>query len=211
MSSAARVTKKPKPAEPLPPTIPPFPVRRFTLDEYHQMLESGILKDRDPYELLNGMIVAKMPQTSPQASASSRLERRLARLLPDAWLLRVGKPVSIPGSDSEPEPDAAVVSGPEDKYDSRHPGPKDVALVAEVSDTSLGKDAGEKLGIYAGAKIPEYWIVNVNERRVEVYSQPKGGKSPGYKQQTNYGPDDEVPVVAAGKELGRIPVKELLP
>jgi Uma2 family endonuclease len=211
MSFAARVTKKPKAAAPLPPAIPPFPIRRFTLDEYHKMLEVGVLKHRDPYELLNGMIVAKMSQNSPHASASSRLERRLAKLLPDAWVMRSGKPISIPGSDSEPEPDIAVASGPEDKYDSRHPAPKEVVLVVEVSDTSLGRDAGEKHGIYAGAKISEYWIINVNERRVEVYTEPRGGKNPAYKKHVDCGPEDAVPVVVAGKELGRISIKELLP
>ena len=73
MSSAARVTKPPKPDVSLPPAIPPFPIRRFSLDEYHRLLEIGVLNNRDPYELLNGMIVAKMPQNSPHASSSSRL------------------------------------------------------------------------------------------------------------------------------------------
>ena len=57
----------------------------------------------------------------------------------------------------------------------------------------------------------QYWIVNVEDRRVEVYAEPRGGKNPAYRKQTNYGPEDVLPVVVAGKELGRIPVKELLP
>ncbi len=211
MNAAPRVTKKPKPAAPLPPAVSPLPVRRFTITEYHKLLEIGVFQSGDPYELLNGVIVAKMPQNSPHASASSRLERRLGKLVPDDWLMRTGKPITVPNSNSEPEPDIAVVSGPEDKYDPRHPGPKDVAFVVEVSDTSLGRDAGEKLGIYAGAKIAEYWIINVNERRVEVYAQPRGGKNPTYKTRTDYGPNDAVPVVIAGTAVGTIAVKELLP
>ncbi len=73
------------------------------------------------------------------------------------------------------------------------------------------EDRTTKLELYAGAKIAVYWIVNLVDRRVEVYTQPRGGKNPTYKQQTNYGPDDEVPVVVGGKQIGRIPVKELLP
>ena len=214
--SAARITKPPKPAKPLPPkalapVISDMPIRRFTIDEYHQLLDVGVFHSGDPFELLNGVIVAKMPQNSPHASSSSRLERRLAKLLPDEWLWRAGKPISIPNSDSEPEPDIAVVVGPETAYDGRHPLPRDVAFVVEVSDSSLGRDAGVKLGIYAGAKIAEYWIINVNERRVEVYTQPRGGRNPSYRTRTDYGPDDTVSVTIAGKTLGTIPVGELLP
>ncbi len=211
MSSATRTTKKPRPNAPLPPVVTPLPVRRFTLDEYHKLLEIGVFNSGDPYELLNGVIVAKMPQNSPHAGTSGKLEKRLWKILPDDWLLRAQKPVTIPGSESEPEPDVVICLGPDTRYDKQHPHPKDVALVVEVSDTSLGRDAGTKLQIYAGAKIPEYWIINVNDRRVEVYTQPKGGKKPEYKQRKAYRDDEDVPVVLNGKELGRIPVKELLP
>jgi Uma2 family endonuclease len=211
MNSAARVTKKPRPGAPLPPIVTELPVRRFTIDEYHKLLEIGILNNCDPYELLNGVITPKMPQNSPHSSASSRLERRLGRLLPDAWVLRAQKPVTIPGRASEPEPDVAIVRGPEETYDGRQPYPNEIALVFEVSESSIGNDTGEKFRIYAAAKIPEYWIVNLVQRRVEVYTEPRGGKKPTYKQQANYGPDDEVPLVLNGKEVGRILVKELLP
>ena len=195
----------------LTPVISELPVRRFTIDEYHQLLDTGVFTSGDPYELLNGVIVAKMPQNSPHASASTRLERRLAKLLPDEWLWRTGKPITIPNSDSEPEPDIAVVAGPESAYDARHPLPRDVAFVVEVSDSSRGRDAGVKLGIYAGAKIAEYWIINVNERRVEVYTHPRGGRNPTYRTRTDYSPDAAVPVTISGTTLGAIPVRELLP
>ena len=96
-------------------------------------------------------------------------------------------------------------------HDARHPGPKDLVLVVEVSDSSLGFDRGTKMAVYAAAKIVQYWIVNVNDRRVEVYTQPKGGKNPSYKLRTDYGPGDAVPVVVAGKQVGAVAVKELLP
>lgn len=211
MHSVARATRKPKAAAALPPAVPTMPVRRFTVDEYHKLLEVGVLKDCEPYELLNGVITHKMPQNSPHSSAASRLERRLGRLLPDQWILRSQKPVSIPGRASEPEPDVAVVRGPEETYDARQPYPNEVVLIVEVSDISIEMDMGEKLRIYAAAKIPTYWIVNLLDRRVEVYTEPRGGKSPSYKKQTNYGPAEELPVVLKGKEVGRIPVNQLLP
>lgn len=214
MNSAARITKPPKKSPrptALAPVVSDLPVRRFTLDEYHRLLDIGFFESGDPFELLNGVIVAKMGQNGPHASGTSRLLRRLARLLPDDWVLRAGNPISIPNSDSEPEPDFAVVAGPEDAYGSRHPLPRDVAFVVEVSDSSIGRDGGVKLGIYAAAKIPVYWILNVNERRVEVYTQPRGGRNPTYRTRTDYGPEAAVPVVLAGKTLGTIPVAELLP
>lgn len=211
MSSAARVTKKPKPAAPLPPAVTPLAVRRFTLAEYHHLIQTGFFREDDRVELLNGWIVAKMGINPPHASALTRTTRRLRRLLGDDWVVREQSSLTIPTSDSEPEPDVVVAPGPEDAYDARHPQPKDTVLLVEVAESSLAEDRGEKLRTYAVAKIAVYWIVNLVDRRVEVYTQPRGGKSPTYKQQTDYGPDDAVPVVVGGKELGRIPVKELLP
>src|SRR5205823_956408 len=118
---------------------------------------------------------------------------------------------SITLSDSEPGPDFFAATGPEEKYDTRHPGPKDLVLVVEVADSSLGFDRNTELPLYAGSRIAQYWIIDVNARRIEVYTQPRGGKSPTYRQQDNYGPDESVPVVVAGRQLGTVPVKDLLP
>lgn len=209
MSTAARVTRKPTLS--LPPAVTSLPVRRFTLDEYHHLIATGFFREDDRVELLNGWIVAKMGINPPHASALTRLTRRLRRLFGDNWVVREQSSLTIPSSDSEPEPDVVIAPGPEEAYDTRHPQPKDTVLLVEVAESSLAEDRGEKLRTYAAAKIAVYWIVNLLDRRVEVYTQPKGGKSPAYKQQQNYGPDDAVPVVVNGKELGRIPVKELLP
>jgi Uma2 family endonuclease len=211
MQSVARTARTPKTAAALPPIVTDLPVRRFTVDEYHKLLEIGVLKEGEPCELLNGVITPKMPQNSPHSSAASRLERRLARLLPDRWILRSQKPVSIPGQASEPEPDVAVVRGPEERYDARQPYSNDLAQIVEVSDTSIDMDLGEKPRIYAGARIPTYWVMNMIERRVEVYREPRGGKKPTYRKQTHYGPSEEAIVVLNGSEVGRIPVRELLP
>jgi Uma2 family endonuclease len=207
MKSAARITKEPKQA--LPPAVTALPVRRFTVAEYHELLRVGILHDRDPYELLDGIITPRMPQNTPHASASSRLERRLARMIPNEWILRAQKPVTL--GTSEPEPDVAIVRGPEELYDTRHPRGRDIALVVEVSDSSLDNDTGEKLRIYAAARIPVYWIVDLTDRRVRTYTQPRAGKRPTYTHQESQGPDEELTVVLAGTEVGRIPVAELFP
>jgi Uma2 family endonuclease len=209
MNSAARVTKKPRPSVPLPPAIPTQPVRRFTVDEYHRMLETGVLKDREPYELIHGWIVQKMGTNPPHNNAVNALMELFGALRGPNATVRIQQPITT--TDSEPEPDVVLAVGSRADYAERNPTPAEVHVLVEVAESSLVQDQTNKLELYAKAKVPVYWIVNLVDRRVEVYTEPRGGKKPTYRQQTNYGPDDEVPLVIDGKEVGRIPVKELLP
>jgi len=199
--ATATLTPTPAPGGP--------PQRRFTVAEYHKLGEVGILTPADRCELIHGLIVEKPVINPPHAAAVRRVNRHLTALLGAEVVIGVQQPITL--SDSEPEPDVVVAIGTEQDYAKRHPGAREVPLVVEVSDSSLPDDQTTKLGLYAAAKIPVYWIVNIPERRIEVYTQPRGGKSPTYRQQDDYGPDDSVPVVVAGRQLGTIPVKELLP
>jgi len=203
MSTAAR--KVPRSER----VIPPLPVRRFSVEEYHRLIEAGILKSGDPYELLDGWIVPKMTIHPPHNSAVRRLARRLNRLLSDDWVIQVQGPVTFP--DNEPEPDIVIAIGPETKYGNVNPGAKDVVLVAEVADTSLAEDQVTRLRIYSRARIPVYWVVNLIARRVEVYSQPRSGQNPTYRHRRDYGPGEKLPIVLAGREVGEIAVREILP
>lgn len=212
MSSAARVTKKPKakPAVPLPPTLASRPVRRFTLDEYHRMMDAGVFDGGPKCELIHGFILEKPVPKPPHSKSTRRVLYCLGPLFPRPdWIIGIQDSITL--DDSEPEPDFFAATGPEDKYDDRHPGPDDLVLVVEVSDSSVGFDRGAKLALYAGSKITQYWIIDVKARRVEVYTDPRGGKNSGYRTQATYGPKDSVPVVIGGTTLGTIPVKELLP
>jgi Uma2 family endonuclease len=206
MATAARTTRALKPAA----NGAAYPsIHRFTVEQYHEMIRTGILKEDDPVELLDGWIVEKMPPTPPHSQAVRCLNRRLATLLSGDWVLCVQDPATM--TSSEPQPDIAVAVGPEERYAQRHPGPRDLALVVEVSDTSLAQDQTTKLAIYAAARLPVYWIVNLVDRRVEVYTGPRGGKNPTYRTRRDYGPDDAVPVTLAGRTAGSIPVREILP
>lgn len=191
-------------------TDPPRSVHRFTIGEYERLVRIGFFGPADRSELIDGWLVDKMPHNPRHAGAVDVTNKAVEQLLPDELTTRSQLPVRLPG-DNAPEPDVAVVPGPKQRYFDRHPAGKEVSLVVEVSDTSLDEDRRLKLPQYARAKIPVYWIVNLVERRVEVYTRPRGGKNPAYRQRTDYGPDDSVPVVVAGTELGTIPVKELLP
>jgi Uma2 family endonuclease len=199
------------PLKPIPTFLPDGPaIRLFTVDEYHEMIDAGVFVGKPKCELVQGVILEKPVPGPPHSKSTQRLLRRLTPLFPESdWVVGIQDAITLP--DSEPEPDFFAATGPESKYDTRHPGPKDLVLVIEVADSSLGFDRGTKMAAYAAAKIVQYWIINVQDRRVEVYTQPKGGKSPGYKTRTAYGPDDSVPVVIAGKRVGTIAVKELLP
>jgi Uma2 family endonuclease len=130
--------------------------------------------------------------------------------LPDDWTTRSQLPVRLPGNNA-PEPEVAVVPAPKQRYFDHHPTEKEVALVVEVSDTSIDEDRRLKLPQYARARLPVYWIIDVNARRIEVYTQPRGGKTPTYRQRTDYGPGDAVPVVVRGKQIGTVAAAELLP
>lgn len=185
------------------------PLYRLTVEQYHRMIDAGVLKGGARVELIEGLLVQKMTRNPPHEASLSRINRRLARLLPEEWVLRVQSSVTL--RRSEPEPDFSVSRGPEEKYSRRHPGPRDIVLLIEVADTSLLEDRTTQATIYADARIPEYWIVNIVDGQVEVYTEPRGGRAPAYRQRRDCGPTEKIPLVLDGREIARIPVHELLP
>jgi Uma2 family endonuclease len=193
------------------PAVPPVPVRRFTVDEYHRMGQAGILGEDENVELLEGWIVPKMMRNPPHDAYVSWINNRvLGSRLPAGWCCRPQGALTI--GPSEPEPDIAVVRGGELDYATRHPGPADSALVVEVADSSLERDRTFKAAIYARASVPVYWIINLVDRQVEVYTDPTGpDPGPAYRTRRIYRPGDLVPFVVDGRELGPIPAQELLP
>jgi Uma2 family endonuclease len=184
-------------------------LHRFTVEQYHRLIDNGVLTTEDRVELLEGWIVDKMPHNPPHDGTVSRINRRILRLLPENWLLRVQAAITL--AVSEPEPDLAVVRGPEDVYFERHPGPRDIALLIEVADSSLLEDRRDKGLIYARARIPVYWIVNLRDSCIEVYTQPTAGRAPRYRRQHDFRRGESVPLILDGKEVAQIAVKELLP
>jgi Uma2 family endonuclease len=114
--------------------------------------------------------------------------------------------------DGRPEPDVAVIRGERRDYLERRPAAADIGLVVEVADTSLEQDRGLKKRVYAEARIVIYWIVNLIDRQIEVYTDPTGpADEPDYRQRRDYGPADEIPIMLDANEAGRLPVRELLP
>ena len=205
------VVTHPTPALPSePPAVPAETIWRLSVEQYHQMIRTGILTEDDPVELLEGWLVAKMPRNPPHRLATQLARVALEGLLSSSWFVDAQEPITT--RDSEPEPDVVVVRGNRRDYARRHPGPEDIGMVVEVAESSLPRDRGIKMRLYASAGIPVYWILNLAESRLEVYSDPTGPvEVPGFRVHTDYSVTDEVPVVVDGNEIGRISVRELLP
>lgn len=190
--------------------VPIDVIWRFSIDQYHAMIRAGILTEDDPVELLEGWLVTKMPKNPHHRVATRLIRQALEGIIPTGWYVDTQEPLTT--ADSEPEPDVMVVRGETRQYLDRHPGPQDVALVVEVADSTLQRDRLLKKRLYAAAGIPLYWIVNLLDSQIEVYSEPSGPREqPDYRQQQNYGLSDSVPVVIEGHELGHLAVRDLLP
>ena len=193
-----------------PPGPPPEPIRRITVEQYHDMIDAGILGEDDPVELLEGYLVEKMAKKSPHRLSTGLTREALEKIMPPGWYVDSQEPLTT--ADSEPEPDVYAARGSRRDYADRHPGPGDVALLVEVADSSLARDRGPKKRAYARAKIPIYWIVNLIDKQVEVHADPTGpAEQPDYRQKQIYKPGEAVPVILDGNEIGRIEVNAILP
>jgi len=180
--------------------------RGLTVAEYHTMITTGVLTEDDRVELLEGYLVEKLPHDPIHDGTLQKVNRRLQRVIPAGWEVRIQMGVTL--TRSEPEPDNAVVREDSGGYMTRHPGAADFGIVIEVSNTSLDSDRADKAPIYARDGLPVYWIVNVVDRQIEVHEQPSGS---GYNSYRVYKPGDMVPVVLDGNRLGTIPATDLLP
>jgi Uma2 family endonuclease len=152
-------------------------------------------------------MVTKMPKSPEHGYSTIRLIKDLLHLVPPGWTWRPEQPIRIPDYD-EPEPDISIVRGSDGDYEHRLAGPIDVGLLIEVSRTTLDLDPGPKLSVHATSGIPIYWIVNVVERQVEVYTGPGPG---AYQMRMDYKTGQAVPVVLDGQHLGEIAVDDILP
>jgi hypothetical protein len=156
----------------------------LSIDQYERMIAEGILGEDDPIELLEGYLVAidrgggpGMPPGPKHSLATDRANKQLTKKLPEPWVVRGQNPIrlgppDLPGGGHEPQPDVAVAEGPDTRYVQRNPRPEEVRLIVEVSDSSLVSDRAGKAELYARAAIPLLWIVNLIDRRMEVYMDP---------------------------------------
>jgi Uma2 family endonuclease len=187
------------------------PLRRFTVAEYQRMIDEGYFSHDEAYELLDGLIIHKLAR-DPLHDASLAHARRIlsGRLPPTGFHVRVQS--AVLATDSQPEPDLAVVRGSEFDYIARHPSKDDLSLVVEVANSSLADDRAWKGAIYALAGFPVYLIVNLIDSRIEVYSDPSGvDPAPAYRRREDFHSGDVIGLNLGGSPIDSIPVIDLLP
>lgn len=149
--------------------------KKFTVEEYHQMIETGVLREDDRLELLDGEIIEMSPIGPRHASCVKKLSRWFWKTLGNRVIVSVQDPIVLV-PDSEPQPDVALLVPRSDFYAERHPEPQDVFLAIEVADTSQEYDREVKIPAYARAGIREAWLVDLEARTVTVYREPRRGK-----------------------------------
>jgi Uma2 family endonuclease len=201
------IAATPPPNAGIPPQVL---MRRWTVDEYHTLIRSGVFARDERFELLEGWLVAKMSRNPPHDAAMDQAREELEKRLRPGWRVRVQSAITT--ADSEPEPDLAVVQGTARSYSAKHPEPADIAIVIEVAESSLTEDRRDKGRIYARAGIALYWIVNLVDMQLEVYSDPTGpAAAPQYRKREDFVIGQSVPLAIDGHDLATVPVSDLLP
>ena len=184
--------------------------KRWTRVEYEQLVEKAVFAPGERIELIDGVLLVAEPQSSSHYSAVRLAERALARAFGDGWEIRAQGPIALDDA-SEPEPDVAVVRGGPRDYVAAHPA--EPVLVVEVALTSLAFDREHKSSLYARAGRPEYWIVNLVDRVIEVRRDPAPSPPAAYGWAYGtlavLGPGDHARPLAA--PTAQIAVADLLP
>jgi Uma2 family endonuclease len=146
--------------------------RRFTRDELNGMIEAGLFANDDRrIELLDGRLIVVPPEGPLHAFVATELRDLMITAYAGRAHVRDAKPLDC-GEREQPEPDLAAALGSPRDYRDRHPRGDETLLVVEVSRTTLVRDR-EKARIYAAARVPEYWLVDLPNRRVELHRDPR--------------------------------------
>lgn len=194
------------------PALAPSPglaqaLYRLTVRQFERMIVEGTIAEDERVELIEGLLVGKSRRSRASIVAGNKGLRILWRMIPPGW--HVAKGVPIRASDwSRPEPDLAVIRGVVEDYDDRDATADDAALVVELAEALPSADRTDLARVYGAAGIPVYWIVNLVEGQVEVFSDPHRD---GYQSHQVLGRGQDVPVVIAGIEAAWIAVSDLLP
>ncbi len=182
----------------------------LSVDRYQAMIAAGIIGNDDPVELIEGRLLAMMAKNPPHSTGAGLLMDHLFPIMPAGYFLAIERPLAA--VDSVPEPDVMIVRGEPDDYPRRPPGPRDVALVVEVANTSFEFDHRTKKRVYARAGVSTYWIVNVPARCLHVFTDPTGpADAPDYRSVLVLKEGESVALFLDGVEVARIAVAELLP
>jgi Uma2 family endonuclease len=206
----------PAAAEPPAPvvTLPEGVPYRLSAEDYFRMVDTDIIPNDRRVGLWEGRLYEKMPKNLAYAAASSMIMTVLFRAIPEGWFMSLERPIVV-DEFTVPFPDISVVRGDPDLYYQRGSQPKvnEIGLAIEMADPSLKKNLTTSLQTYAGAGLPVYWVVSLESRRVEVYSDPQiaGEGAARYAKAETFGLGQDVPLVLDGREVARVPANDLLP
>jgi Uma2 family endonuclease len=162
--------------------------KRFTVEDYHRMVEAGILKEDDRVELIEGEIVEMSPMGSRHAACIRKLEALFNNFDLKEAIVSTQCPIRI-SEHQEPEPDVALLSPRKDFYSEAHPTAEEVLLVVEVSEISVEYYRETKLPLYARSGIPEAWLIDLPAQTIEIYTRPS---EEGYRETLRVKPGDEL-------------------
>ena len=179
-----------------PPIAAPLdpPRKRWTREECEVMVKSGL--DIERWELIDGDLISRMSKNRPHVNVTAFLAAWLYRIFGFDFVLQEA-PINVAAFDNptnEPEPDLCILRMPYREFRTSNPGPADLHLVIEISDSTLDFDLRTKAQIYARAGIIEYWVVDVNRQRLIVHRDPSAG---AYKSITEYAGSEQVTLLAA--------------
>ena len=181
----------------------------MTVRRYQELIEQGVLTPDDRIELLEERIVPKAIHSPLHCSIRCRMHEIFARFRREDE--RIREALTLELTDSQPEPDFTFVRGLIREYSERHPQARDTRLVVEIADNHLEKDRTLKARIYARSGIPIYWIVNLVDNRIEVYTQPSGPcEDPAYASCDMFAAGQSIPLVLDGNTVATLPVSDLL-
>ncbi len=181
----------------------------FSTEEFYRLLESEFFPREARLGLWDGRIYEKMSKTQAHAVAGNKVTRFLVRALPDGWFVGGENPVTVSPSRA-PLPDLVVLRGEPDDYGKGRPTADDVGLIVELSVSSLKFDKGTKLAAYASAGMPVYWVLDLVDNLVLVYSEPIAAES-RYASMATFKPGDSFPLILDGVQVALISTSDLLP
>lgn len=199
--------------ETLPETQQDGGLYRMTAETFFRAVDADVFPKKARVYLRNGQIYTKMAKKLPHSASTTVVLSALIPVLPEGWTYWIESPI-LSHEFSAPLPDICLVRGRAQDYLQKGSFPKadEIALVVEIAESSLAEDRGEALADYAKANLPVYWIVNLIDWQVEVYTGPETvGEISRYAHREDYPVGREIPVTIDGVEVARVPAGSILP
>jgi hypothetical protein len=184
-------------------------VRPVSVEESCRVEELAILREHDRCELTRGLILEKKILNPAHKKTMRLLIDMIHPRIPDKYMCDTQSPITL--DDSMPEPDASIIVGPADRYDDRHGSVGEVVCLIEIADSTLQDDRGDKLTRSAETCTAMYWIANLHDQQIEVYTHPRTGRTPTYRTRTDFREGLTIPIVLGKKRHAHVFIDEILP